>query len=490
VLFVDSPPGTNKVAGGFYSADQAVKTTHVPSPFCLIPDLGRGLQPDYVMRLSRYFLPILKENPKEAEIVSHRLMLRAGMIRQQAAGIYSWLPLGKKVLEKVNDIIREEQDRTGAIEILMPTIQSAELWQESGRYDDYGREMLRINDRQDRPMLYGPTNEEMVTDIFRSYVRSYRDLPLNLYHIQIKFRDEIRPRFGTMRSREFIMKDAYSFDIDQDAARHSYNKMFVAYLRTFARMGLSAVPMRADTGPIGGDLSHEFIILAETGESEVYCHKDYLGFDIPGEDTDFDDKASLQATVKKWTSLYAATSEMHDAEVFARVDDGDRLSARGIEVGHIFYFGTKYSDPMGARVMGPDGKEHTVHMGSYGIGPTRLVPAIIEASHDDNGIIWPESVTPFDAGIINMKVGDEACDAASGQLYTALTAAGQDVLYDDRDERAGAKFATADLIGIPWQIIVGPRSVASGEVEVKNRKTGARDNLSLEAAINRFTGAN
>ncbi|WP_419912563.1 proline--tRNA ligase [Hoeflea sp.] len=438
------------------------------------------------MRLSRYFLPILKENPKEAEIVSHRLMLRAGMIRQQAAGIYSWLPLGKRVLEKVNTIIREEQDRTGAIEILMPTIQSAELWQESGRYDDYGREMLRITDRQDRPMLYGPTNEEMVTDIFRSYVRSYKDLPLNLYHIQLKFRDEIRPRFGTMRSREFLMKDAYSFDIDQDAARHAYNKMFVAYLRTFSRMGLSAVPMRADTGPIGGDLSHEFIILADTGESEVFCHRDYLGFDIPDETTDFEDVGALQAIVDKWTSLYAATSEMHDPEAFAAVADDVKLSARGIEVGHIFYFGTKYSEPMGAKVMGPDGKEHVVHMGSYGIGPTRLVPAIIEASHDENGIIWPKSVAPFDVCVINMKVGDAACDDACEKLYAELGAAGLDILYDDRDERAGAKFATADLIGVPQQIVVGPRSIAGGEVEIKDRKTGARQNVTLEAAVNRL----
>lgn len=442
------------------------------------------------MRLSRYFLPILKENPKEAEIVSHRLMLRAGMIRQQAAGIYSWLPLGKRVLEKVNTIIREEQDRTGAIEILMPTIQSAELWKESGRYDDYGLEMLRINDRQDRPMLYGPTNEEMVTDIFRSYVRSYKDLPLNLYHIQLKFRDEIRPRFGTMRSREFLMKDAYSFDIDQDGARRAYNKMFVAYLRTFSRMGLSAVPMRADTGPIGGDLSHEFIILADTGESEVFCHRDYLGFDIPDETTDFQDADALQAIVDKWTSLYAATSEMHDADAFAAVAEDARLSARGIEVGHIFYFGTKYSEPMGAKVMGPDGKEHLVHMGSYGIGPTRLVPAIIEASHDENGIIWPESVAPYDVCIINMKVGDGACDGASEKLYSELSAAGLDVLYDDRDERAGAKFATADLIGIPQQIVVGPRSIAGGEVEIKDRKTGERETVTLEAAANRLTLAN
>lgn len=439
------------------------------------------------MRLSRYFLPILKENPKEAEIVSHRLMLRAGMIRQQSAGIYSWLPLGKRVLEKVNAIIREEQNRAGAIEILMPTIQSAELWQESGRYDDYGKEMLRIADRQDRPMLYGPTNEEMVTDIFRSYVRSYRDLPLNLYHIQLKFRDEIRPRFGTMRSREFLMKDAYSFDIDQEEARKSYNRMFVAYLRTFHRMGLQSIPMRADTGPIGGDLSHEFIILADTGESEVFCHKEYLEYDVPGVDTDFWDPEGLQSIVDKWTALYAATSEMHDADAFDQVAETDRLSARGIEVGHIFYFGTKYSEPMNASVTGPDGKEHTVHMGSYGIGPTRLVPAIIEASHDDNGIIWPASVAPFDLSLINMKVGDVACDAACEKLYAELTAAGMDVLYDDRDERAGVKFATADLIGLPYQVVVGPRSIASGEVEIKDRRSGDRQTIPLEAAINKLT---
>ena len=439
------------------------------------------------MRLSRYFLPILKENPKEAEIVSHRLMLRAGMIRQQAAGIYSWLPLGKRALEKVNTIVREEQNRAGAIEILMPTIQSAELWQESGRYDDYGKEMLRIDDRQERPMLYGPTNEEVVTDIFRSYVRSYRDLPLNLYHIQWKFRDEIRPRFGTMRSREFLMKDAYSFDIDQAGARCSYNRMFVAYLRTFARMGLRSVPMRADTGPIGGDLSHEFIILADTGESEVFCHKEYLDYDVPGIDTDFEDAAALQAIVDKWTALYAATSEMHDADAFAQIAESDKLSARGIEVGHIFYFGTKYSDPLGAKVMGPDGKEHIVHMGSYGIGPTRLVPAIIEASHDDDGIIWPASVAPFDLSLINMKVGDAACDAACAKLYAELQAAGKDVLYDDRDDRAGVKFATADLIGLPKQVVVGPRSIASNEVEIKDRRSGERQTLPLEAAINQLT---
>jgi prolyl-tRNA synthetase len=442
------------------------------------------------MRLSRYFLPILKENPKEAEIVSHRLMLRAGMIRQQSQGIYSWLPLGKRVLDKVNKIVREEQNRAGAIELLMPTLQSADLWRESGRYDAYGKEMLRIKDRQDREMLYGPTNEEMITEIFRSSVKSYKDLPLNLYHIQLKFRDEVRPRFGTMRSREFLMKDAYSFDLDREGAEHSYRKMFAAYLRTFDRLGLRAIPMRADTGPIGGNLSHEFIILADTGESEVYSHKDFVNFDIPAEDTDFDDVAGLQAIFDKWTSVYAATSEMHDEAAFNAIPGGDRLSARGIEVGHIFYFGTKYSEAMGASVQGPDGKQHVVHMGSYGIGPTRLVPAIIEASHDDNGIIWPKSVAPFDVSIINMKSGDTACDTASESLYAQLSKAGFDVLYDDTDDRAGAKFATADLIGVPTQIIVGPRSIANGEVELKDRKSGERETLTMEAALNKILAAN
>ena len=442
------------------------------------------------MRLSRFFMPILKETPKEAEIVSHRLMLRAGMVKQQSSGIYSWLPLGKRVLDKVNAIIREEQNRSGAIELLMPTLQSAELWQESGRYDAYGKEMLRIKDRQDRPMLYGPTNEEMITDIFRSYVKSYKDLPLNLYHIQLKFRDEIRPRFGTMRSREFLMKDAYSFDLNREGAEHAYNRMFAAYLRTFSRMGLRAIPMRADTGPIGGNLSHEFIILAETGESEVFCHKDFVNFDIPAKDTNFEDVAGLKGIFDQWTSRYAATSEMHDEAAFNAVPETDRLSARGIEVGHIFYFGTKYSEAMGAKVQGPDGKEHTVHMGSYGIGPTRLVPAIIEASHDDNGIIWPKSVAPFEVVVINMKAGDAACDSACEKLYGELMKAGVDVLYDDTDDRAGAKFAAADLIGAPMQVIAGPRSVAGGEVEVKDRKTGERETMTVEAAIARLTASN
>jgi prolyl-tRNA synthetase len=438
------------------------------------------------MRLSRYFLPILRETPKEAEIVSHRLMLRAGMIRQEAAGIYAFLPLGLRVLKKIEQIVREEQDRSGAIELLMPTIQSAELWRESGRYDDYGKEMLRIKDRHERDMLYGPTNEEMITEIFRAYVRSYKDLPLNLYHIQWKFRDEVRPRFGLMRGREFLMKDAYSFDLDQAGATHSYNKMFVAYLRTFARLGLKAIPMVADTGPIGGNLSHEFIILADTGESEVYCHRDYLDFEVPDEDVNFDDVAGLQAVVDRWTSLYAATSEKHDAAAFAKLPAVKQVSARGIEVGHIFYFGTKYSAPMKAVVAGPDGAEHPVHMGSYGIGPSRLVAAVIEAFHDDAGIKWPEAVAPFKVAILNLKQGGADTDAACEQLYRQLRAKGVDVLYDDLDQRPGAKFATADLIGVPWQLLVGPRGLAEGKIEVKKRSDGTRELMSPVDAVERL----
>ena len=435
------------------------------------------------MRLSRFFLPILRETPKEAEIVSHRLMLRAGMMRQEASGIYAFLPLGLRVLKKIEQIVREEQNRAGAIELLMPTIQSADLWKESGRYEAYGKEMLRIEDRHEREMLYGPTNEEMVTDIFRAYVRSYKDLPLNLYHIQWKFRDEVRPRFGLMRGREFLMKDAYSFDVDQAGARHSYNKMFVAYLRTFARLGLQSIPMRAESGPIGGDMSHEFIILASTGESEVYCHKDYLDFAVPPADVDFDDVAGLQSIVDKWTSLYAATSEKHDAAALEKIPADKQVSARGIEVGHIFYFGTKYSEPMKAVVSGPDGVEKPVHMGSYGIGPSRLVAAIIEASHDDAGIKWPEAVAPFKVAVLNLKQGDSATDAACENFYRDLTGKGIDLLYDDTDQRAGAKFATADLIGVPWQVVIGPKGLASGTFEVKKRADGSRENLTPAATI-------
>jgi len=436
------------------------------------------------MRLSRYFLPILRETPKEAEIVSHRLMLRAGLVRQQAAGIYSWLPLGERVLARIGNIVREEQDRSGAIEILMPTLQAADLWRESGRYDDYGKEMLRITDRHERDMLYGPTNEEMVTDIFRTYVTSYRALPLNLYHIQWKFRDEVRPRFGVMRGREFLMKDAYSFDVDRASAEAAYRRMFVAYLRTFDRLGLKAIPMRAETGPIGGDMSHEFIILAATGESEVYCSRDLLDLPIPPATTDF--RSDLSPIVNAWTTPYAATDEKHDPAAFEALPEEKRIRARGIEVGHIFYFGTKYSEPMGAKVAGPDGADAFVHMGSYGIGVSRLVGAIIEASHDEAGIIWPDSVAPFHVGLVNLKAGDAAVDAAAEKLYERLMNAGISVLYDDLDQRAGAKFATMDLIGLPWQIIVGPKGLERGEVEVKRRATGARDTVALDAAVERI----
>lgn len=435
------------------------------------------------MRLSSYFLPVLRENPKEAEIVSHRLMLRAGMVQQASAGIYSWLPLGLKVLKKIENIVREEQNRALAQEILMPTIQSADLWRESGRYDDYGKEMLRITDRHERDMLYGPTNEELITDIFRTHVRSYRDVPLNLYHIQWKFRDEVRPRFGIMRGREFLMKDAYSFDVDFASAKASYNRMFVSYLKTFSRMGLTAIPMRADSGPIGGDLSHEFIILADTGESEVFYHRDWE--DLSWDDGGIDYHADLQPIVDRWTGTYAATDEMHDA-ANCPVPAADLRQRRGIEVGHIFQFGTKYSNPLGARVATPDGKEVDVYMGSYGIGVSRLVGGVIEASHDDDGIIWPTAVAPFHVGVINLKVGDTDCDRQAADLCAKFNTGGFDALLDDRNERAGAKMATMDLIGLPWQVIIGPRGMKNGVVEVKNRRTGERAEMTPEAAMNKI----
>jgi len=437
------------------------------------------------MRLSAYFLPLIRENPAQAEIVSHRLMLRAGMIRQSSAGIYSWLPLGFRVLQKVEQIVREEQDRAGAQEVLMPTIQPAELWKESGRYGAYGKEMLRIKDRHEREMLYGPTNEEQITEIFRSSAKSYRDLPKILYHIQWKFRDEVRPRFGVMRGREFLMKDAYSFDLDFAGAKRAYNKMFVAYLRTFARMGLKAIPMRAESGPIGGDMSHEFIILAETGESAVYCDKRWLETDILGANVDYD--SDLEPFFQKWTRLYAATDDKHDPKA-CPIPKEQLVEARGIEVGHIFYFGTTYSKPLNATVTGPNRETVAVEMGSYGIGVSRLVGAIIEASHDENGIIWPEAVAPFQVALINLRAADEKCRAAGDDLYRKLGAAGLDVLYDDRDESPGAKFATMDLIGLPWQLTVGPRGLAQGVVELKERKTGKREELTPEAALNKLTG--
>ena len=432
------------------------------------------------MRLSRYFLPLLKETPSDATIASHRYMLRAGMIRQNSAGIYTWLPLGHKVLKKIEQIVREEQNKAGAIEMLMPTIQSADLWRETGRYDAYGPEMLRITDRHDREMLYGPTNEDMITDVFRSYVRSYKDLPKMLYHIQWKFRDERRPRFGVMRGREFLMKDTYSFDLTEEDAVLSYNKMFTAYLNTFARLGIKAVPMKADTGPIGGDLSHEFVILAESGESEVFCHRDLVEMEAPG-DVDFD--GDLSHIFEERTSLYAATEEMHDADEFAKIPKDKQLSARGIEVGHIFYFGDKYSGPMKAQVMDSTGKPQTIMMGSYGIGVSRLVGGIIEASHDENGIIWPKSVTPFGAGVLNLKPGHEEADKVSESIYNSLLEADVDPLLDDEKGSIGVKFSRMDLIGLPYQIAVGPRGLKDGLVEVKDRATGEKQDMTPDAAI-------
>ena len=435
------------------------------------------------MYLSRFLMPTLKENPAEAHIVSHRYMMRSGMIRQSSAGIYSWLPLGLRVLKKIEQIVREEQNFAGCQELLMPTIQPATIWRESGRYEDYGKEMLRITDRHEREMLYGPTNEELITEIFRGSVRTYKDLPKLLYHIQWKFRDEVRPRFGVMRGREFLMKDTYSFDLNFDGAKKTYNKMFVAYLRTFARMGLRAIPMAADSGPIGGDMSHEFLILADTGESEVFCHKDILSFDLPKDNIDYNE--DFQPIVDKWTELYAATDEKHNLSQESLLAE-DLVSARGIEVGHIFYFGTKYSKAMNALISSPSGQEIPVEMGSYGIGISRLVAGIIEASHDDDGIIWPESVAPFDIGIINLSSGNESCDSACENLYFRLENAGLDVLYDERDERAGVKFANMDLIGLPWQIIAGPRGIKNGVIELKNRATGEKDEMTLNSVLNKF----
>ena len=435
------------------------------------------------MRLSRYFLPVLKENPAEAQIVSHRLMLRAGMIKQSAAGIYSWLPLGLKVLKKIEDIVHEEQKKAGHLAMLMPTIQSADLWRESGRYDDYGEEMLRFKDRHDRDMLFTPTAEELVTDIFRGHVTSYKDLPLTMYQIQWKFRDERRPRFGVMRGREFYMKDGYNFDLTKEDALHAYNRHLVSYLRTYERMGLQAIPMRADSGPIGGDDTHEFLVLAETGESEVFYDSAVTDLTFGDREIDFDDVAQCQSIMEEFTTKYARTDETHDTALFAEVPEERRKVARGIEVGQIFYFGTKYSEMLGASVQDAEGKKVPVHMGSHGIGVSRLVGAIIEASHDDKGIIWPEGVTPFHCGIVNLKQGDDEAGAACENLYKNLTKAGLEPLYDDRNERAGGKFATMDLIGLPWRITVGPRGLKNGVVELTSRKTGVSEEVSSEVAI-------
>ncbi len=441
------------------------------------------------MRLSNFFLPVVKDAPSHAEIASHQLMLRSGMIRQSGAGIYSWLPLGFKVLKNIERIVREEMGRAGAIEMLMPTLQQADLWRESGRYDDYGEEMLRITDRSGRDMLYGPTNEELITEIFRAYVKSYKQLPLNLYHQQWKFRDEIRPRFGVMRGREFYMKDAYSFDLDEAGARLSYQKMFAAYLNTFHRLGVTAIPMKADPGPIGGDLSHEFLILSESGESAIFCDKAILDVPVPGLDFDFEDQDALAREMEKRTQYYAATDEKHDAEAFARVPKERQIAARGIEVGHIFYFGTKYSEPMKATVQNKDGQLVDIHGGSYGIGVSRLAGAIIEACHDEAGIVWPASIAPFDVGLISMRPKDEATATACEAAYKELQAAGFDPLYDETDERAGSKFARMDLIGLPWQIIIGPKAAEKGRVELKSRRDGARIECSLVEAITRMKAA-
>ena len=438
------------------------------------------------MRLSNYFLPVIKETPSEAQIASHRLMLRAGMIRQASAGIYSWLPLGFKVLRKLEDIVHQEQIRAGHVPVLMPTVQSADLWRESGRYDDYGEEMLRITDRHGRDMLYGPTNEELITDIFRNSVNSYRDLPLTLYQIQWKFRDEIRPRFGVMRGREFFMKDGYNFDLTKEDALHAYNRHMVSYLRTYERMGLKAIPMRADSGPIGGDDTHEFLVLADTGESEVFFDSAVTDLVLGERSIDYTDKTAIKAICDEWTAPYARTDETHDEAKFAEVPEARRQSSRGIEVGQIFYFGTKYSDALNAAVSTSGGANAPVHMGSHGIGVSRLIGALIEANHDEKGIIWPEGVTPFHAGIVNLKQGDTAADAACEQLYQGLVAKGLEPLYDDREERAGAKFATMDLIGLPWRITVGPRGLKNGVVELTSRRTGDSEEMSPEAAIARI----
>ena len=431
------------------------------------------------MYLSKYFLPILKENPSEAQIASHRLMLRSGMIKQSSAGIYSWLPLGLKVLKKIENIVFEEQIKAGHIPILMPTIQPAELWKESNRLEDYGKEMLRIMDRHGRLMLYGPTNEELVTDIFRSYISSYKDLPKTLFHIQWKFRDEIRPRFGVMRGREFFMKDGYSFDIDKNAAIHAYNRHMISYLRTYERLGLKAIPMKADTGPIGGDYSHEFLVLASTGESQVFYDKEILNISLGDEKIDYENNKNLRSIVEKFTKPYARTDETHELELFKKIPEIRRVSGRGIEVGQIFYFGTKYSDKMSAKIDLPNGKRIPVEMGSHGIGVSRLVGALIEANHDEHGIVWPNTVAPFDAVIINLKQKDTLCDEASVKIYNILKEKGFDILYDDRIESVGAKFSSMDLIGIPLQIIIGPRGLSNGILELKFRKTGIRKNITI-----------
>jgi prolyl-tRNA synthetase len=423
------------------------------------------------MLWSNYFIPTQKEKPIDAKIPSHQLMIRSGMIKQESAGIYSWLPIGLKVLKKIEKIIRDEQERAGAIEILMPTLQSSELWSESGRYNSYGDEMLRINDRHDRTLIYGPTNEEQVTEIFRKYIKSYKSLPLNLFHIQWKFRDEVRPRFGVMRGREFLMKDAYSFDLNQEEAKLSYYKMFIAYLRTFERLGLNAIPVAADSGPIGGNLSHEFSIVADTGESEIFCDKNLLEISIDENIYSSNDK--IIDIVENYLDFYSATDDKHDTKKFNNlVSKDNQVTGRGIEVGHIFSFGDKYSDPMKASIIRNDGKMSNVYMGSYGIGVSRLVAAIIETSNDEKGIIWPTSVAPFLVNIINLKNKDDNCMDKCIEIHNDLEKSGIDCIIDDRDESAGKKFSDSDLVGFPITLVVGPRELKNGNVEIRFRREG------------------
>ena len=433
------------------------------------------------MLLSRFFLPILKENPKEAKIPSHILMLRAGLCQQSTSGIYSWLPLGKLILDNITNICRNEMLNAGANEILMPTIQPAEIWKESGRYEDYGKEMLRIKDRNNRDLLYGPTNEELVTDIFRTHVKSYKELPLNLFHIQWKFRDELRPRFGVMRGREFLMKDAYSFDVDYASSIISYNRMFIAYMQLFKKIGLKAIPMKADTGPIGGDLSHEFIIIADTGESEVYLEKELLDYKGFIDEVDYD--SNLQDIVDKYTSFYAATDEKHDPNTYDK-DLNNLIKTKGIEVGHIFHFGQKYSKPMQANINTYEGKNIPVFMGSYGVGLSRLVGAVIEANHDKDGIIWPKEIAPWHYHLINLKNGDDECDKICFDIYNSIEKQSKTVLYDDTADRAGAKLAKADLIGLPFQIIIGPRGIKNKIFDLKIRNNGDIQKLSYNELLN------
>jgi len=426
------------------------------------------------MRLSNFFLPTLKEVPLEASVISHQLLLRAGMIRQTASGIYSWLPLGLRVLRKVENIIRQEMNKSGALEVLMPTIQPAELWIESGRYDAYGKEMLRIKDRHDRDILYGPTHEEVITDLFRKNINSYKDLPKNFYQINWKFRDEIRPRFGLMRGREFLMKDSYSFDINEENARKTYNLMYETYYKIFLKMGLKPIALRADTGAIGGDLSHEFHILADVGESAIFYDKKldeiYANNFANSTESFLDNSLQNSFDIQSLQKIYATADDLHDPNN-CPIPTDQLVSKRGIEVGQIFNFGLKYSQAMQASVMGANGEKIYPNMGSYGIGVSRVVSASIEANHDEKGIIWSEALAPFSVILINIRSGDKDCDMACEKIYDQLSSQGVEVLFDDSKNSLGQKFAVADLIGIPKQIIVGPKSLSNSMVEIKDRKT-------------------